>query len=365
MNASVENEGILFISSRSDIGGGPGHLVDLTTNLKALGFKKSIYIASPLAPPHGQKLKSIAEKHFEIPERKFSLPVFFRLFKFCINNHIKTIHSHGRGAGIYSRLLKLFKNFTIIHTFHGIHLEKSFTGLIKWNVDKALKPLTDYFVCVSKDEQIEAISYNQCTEAKSICIVNGVDSEAIAQNYSAHKLADTIQMGTLARLTYQKGIDIALKYIKEFKAQYPEIKFKYLIAGDGEDKVNLEKQCQELGLSGEVDFVGNTAGPGELLSKVDVYLSFSRWEGLPLSLLEAMSVGMPCLVSNVVGHTTLIDHGENGLKFELESSTDFKEKCLMLCQDNKLREKIRGEAKALIEKKYTAKSMAKKYIELY
>jgi hypothetical protein len=122
---------ILEISCRSDYGGGPEQLFEITTNLKKV-FK--LYCACPVQQPYFNKITNENVPTFKLPYRKFKIRVFFKLLKWTRTNNITIVHSHGRGAGIYSRLLRLFnRKLKVIHNFHGIHIKKfSLSLIIEW-----------------------------------------------------------------------------------------------------------------------------------------------------------------------------------------------------------------------------------------
>lgn len=118
----MQNKNILMITLRSDIGGGSKHLNSVFDNLKN---DFSFYIASPIDEPFGIRwLGQLNDKFFRLPHRKFSLSYFIRLIRFVKKNKIRIIHAHGKGAGIYARLIKLFiPSVKIIFTWHGFHIE--------------------------------------------------------------------------------------------------------------------------------------------------------------------------------------------------------------------------------------------------
>jgi len=112
---------ILHISSRADFGGGPEHLFQL---LKSAKNKMDVFAACPNDFPYYEKYRELLgkDKIIIIPHRKFSPSVFVKLISFITGNGINIVHSHGKGAGIYSRLLYLFTNIKVVHTFHGLHI---------------------------------------------------------------------------------------------------------------------------------------------------------------------------------------------------------------------------------------------------
>ncbi|OIQ18356.1 MAG: hypothetical protein BM556_08840 [Bacteriovorax sp. MedPE-SWde] len=285
---------VLFITLRSDTGGGPKHLLDLCTGIKDI----EIHIASPTTLPFGEKFQSIATGFIELKHREFSFIKLFKILHYCKENGIDLIHSHGRGAGLYSRILYLF-GVRVIHTFHGAHYDNNFIGRVKVLIDKFLKNNCDNYICVSEDEFNKAKEMNFVGNTKVSVINNGVSILNIRDSLSIGFPKEGVEFGTLARLSYQKGIDILIDELSKNKTPNH---WKFIIAGEGEEERFLKEKVNNLGLQDKIIFLGNVSKPLEFLNRIDVYFSTSRWEGLPIGVLEAMSLGKPCILSNVEGH---------------------------------------------------------------
>ena len=81
---------------------------------------------------------------------------------------------------------------------------------------------------------------------------------------------------------------------------------RLLIAGEGEERDALMSLAAELGLESRVQFLGALDHPREFLHLIDIYVSASQYEGLPIAVIEAMAVGKPCVLSDVPGHAALV-----------------------------------------------------------
>ena len=112
---------ILMISVRADYGGGPEHVFQLVRNIST---QFDVYVALPCDKPYWGKFSRLlgSDKLIKIPHRRFSITELFKMLLFIKDNDIKVIHSHGKGAGLYSRLLKLIapSSTKVIHSFHGV-----------------------------------------------------------------------------------------------------------------------------------------------------------------------------------------------------------------------------------------------------
>jgi glycosyltransferase involved in cell wall biosynthesis len=112
---------------------------------------------------------------------------------------------------------------------------------------------------------------------------------------------------TLARLDPQKG----LPYLLEAAKSLPKATFA--IAGDGRDRQALEEQARALGLEGRVHFLGYRDDIPDLLAACDLFVLPSLFEGLPISVLEAMAAGKPVVATRIGGTDEAVEHGVTGL----------------------------------------------------
>ncbi|WP_342088415.1 glycosyltransferase family 4 protein [Dyadobacter sp. OTU695] len=146
---------------------------------------------------------------------------------------------------------------------------------------------------------------------------------------------------SVGRLTFQKGFDLLVDAWEGVPAELRK-EWKLLIIGDGEDKPLLEKKIAELGLQDSVEFVGATKAVFTYFEKASVYCLSSRFEGLPMVLLEALAFHLPIVAFDCdTGPEELIEHGENGILVEACNVNKLSESLTTLMQDDGLRERMR------------------------
>ncbi len=314
-NTDIKSAKVLLFTVRSDLSGGPKHVSDLVAYLK--GHKEiKLYIACPADEPFGEPMRRACVAWQDIPARKFSILKLLSLVVWAKKNNIQVVHSHGRGAGIYSRLMKLF-GFKIVHTFHGIHTGDKIFDKIKLGVDKLLVKLTDYFIFTSDDECSKAKSLGQISELERFSIVeNGV--QVIEPREAPRNLR---KIAVVARNDYVKGIDILSQYSEEFCKSHSNLNIIFEVAGVREDEIKSPHE--------NLKFVGKKFPITPFLKTCDLFLSCSRSEGLPLTVLEAIAAGIPCLLSKVPGHNYFINK-DLAEGFVLNSYQDFSEKLLSI-----------------------------------
>ena len=121
-------------------------------------------------------------------------------------------------------------------------------------------------------------------------------------------------IGVVARLSHEKGVDVAIRILAQVRAQLSDVKL--MIIGDGAEKAALQELAAQLGLQRHVEFVGFTDQASRYLSQCAILLMPSRWEGFSNVLLEAMLLRMPCLAFGGQDAHESILHGATGYLVE-------------------------------------------------
>jgi glycosyltransferase involved in cell wall biosynthesis len=117
--------------------------------------------------------------------------------------------------------------------------------------------------------------------------------------------AEALVFGSVGRVSDEKGFDIALKAISLLQPKLPHSFF--LILGDGESRVPLESEVKRLGLQDRFFVLGFDNHPLQFLQELDVFVLPSRLEAFGLALVEAMSIGLPCIAADVGGTKEILD----------------------------------------------------------
>lgn len=338
---------VLMMTSRADIGGGPKYVYDLIQSIKD---EVEVYTATPDDEPFFNKYKELSKDIYLLPHRKFSFLIFIKLIVFLWRNEIKIIHSHGRGAGVYSRLLGLF-GFKVVHTFHGVHFNHSLKGKIVLFIEKILLPLGNIYIFCSGDEKEEAFKWGLVPKNFQV-ILNSINLD----HFTKISIKDEINtIGTIARFDPVKGFDYFFKNINFLNSK--GFKGKFLIAG-----ASLN-DFEGLAIPYNVEILGEISAPNSFYQKIDLLVSHSLKEGMPLTVLEAMASGVPCLLSNVPGHKYFINN-DMALGFELTNDTDFYEKFFAL-QSRDDRFKLADFAYSKVSKNHSINNLMKKNLVIY
>ena len=193
------------------------------------------------------------------------------------------------------------------------------------------------------------------------CIYNGVDTSAFMpkEKYCEDDVCRFISVGSLIEIKNHKMIIDAFNMVRK---KYDNVKLT--IVGDGVLFDSLKQQVVDLGLENDVELTGNRSDVGALLAESDVYCSASTIEGLPISILEAMSTGLPIIATPAGGVVDIVRDDVNGYIVphgDLEAMAD---RMMLFARDKTAVETI-GRASRTEALKYDEKLCAKGYEELY
>ena len=180
-------------------------------------------------------------------------------------------------------------------------------------------------ICVSEAVRDRLVTQYAYPSARTVTVVNGIDVDYYYPDDGSARTVRTAQdiaagaqvILCVASLVRQKRVDLLLDAVALLAAD--GITCVCLIAGDGPLRPALTEQASRRGVAAAVRFVGFVKDIRPYLQASDLFVLSSDKEGLPLSMLEAMASGVPCIVTNVGGNREVISHGESGLLVEAGS----------------------------------------------
>ena len=359
---------LLAISVRSDFGGGPEHLYRL---MEAVGAQVDVCAALPNDIPYWQRIGNLSNVSslVEIPHRSIGISHLRSLSKIIVERDIQLLHSHGKGAGIYARALSLLTGRPCVHTFHGLHVGE-YGALQKQAylcLERLMGVVTNSAISVSEGEAQKILASGIISRRKLHVIENGVIVPDLAPlRLPAGTHFDPLRVVAVSRSDVQKNAELLLPIAhileKASKSGGPEVRITVLGTGDGLEDLRAKVAAE--GLSWRLELIGPHSAPREVFRTSDVFLSTSRWEGMPLAVLEAMSEGLPVVATNVVGNRDVLRDGVGGLLYPSEDSAAGA-KALLQLANPEVRNRLGAEARARVETRYSVTRMAKRTLEVY
>jgi len=183
---------------------------------------------------------------------------------------------------------------------------------------------------------------------------------------TATVLGERLRILCVARLARHKGVDVVLEALAQLRREGIEAELR--IAGDGEERANLQRLATELGVAGCVTFLGEVHHDrvSELWDDAEVGVLASRTEGLPLSLVEAMAHGRAIVATRAGGIPELIRHEENGLLVDPDDASALANALRSLAEDAILRERFGTAARRSFERgEWSEESVVRHTLSLY
>ncbi len=274
------------------------------------------------------------------------------------------IHFHAEGPSAMVPLAKFFKKRCIV-TIHGLDWQRSKWGgfatkFLKYG-EKCAAKYADEIIVLSKNvQEYFKNTYNRDT----VYIPNGIEepqiknAEIIKEKYALEKDGYILYLG---RLVPEKGIHFLINAYKNTDTALPLV-----IAGGASHTVEYENELRELAKDDKrIVFTGFVEGYelGELYSNALLYVLPSELEGMPISLLEAMSYGNACLTSDISECTEVCE--DTAVYFKSGDENDLKEKLEGLISSPEKIKELKSKSKDFILNKYNWDEVCEKTLRLY
>jgi len=292
---------------------------------------------------------------------KYDLRGVIKLISLIKRGKYNIVHVHLFPANLFGSLASLFlsKNIKFIFSEHNVYNRRRSFKLFKI-IDRFIYSGYYRIICVSKQVRIALIEWLPNLKKKSMVIPNAVPIPDLS-NWPSIKKYDILFVG---RLTKAKGVDILFRAIKILKEKY-QMGIKAAIAGEGYLQEELKGLVKELGISNEVEFLGVRRDIEKILSSTQVFVLPSRWEGLPLTVLEAMGSGVSIIATKVGGITEVIENGQEGLLVPPDDPGALAEAIINLLKNRELRIKLSFNAYRKVKGKYSIEVHTKNMLEFY
>ncbi|MFA5127523.1 MAG: glycosyltransferase family 4 protein [Patescibacteria group bacterium] len=355
---------ILYLITKSEAGGAQTHVADLCRYFKNCGNEVTVMSAGDgWLKNECDKLGVvfIANKYFSNSPNPFRIFYAIREIKRCVKNFQPDIvHCHSSAAAFLGRLAVRGKVRTI-YTAHGWGFNIGMNPFVRVGVliaEKLAAKYTDTYICVAEFVKKLGLKYNLAPAKKFKVIYNGVSVRQTASNISSVEL----KLIFVGRLAEPKRPELIIEAISRLPSEI-KCRIIFTIVGDGPKRKSLEDLSKEKKVT--VHFTGALPKESALgeLSRGDIFVFISAWEGFPYTILEAMSYGLPVIASNVGGVSEAID-STCGILVNNDVG-QIREAILKLCHDKGRRLRMGDNARKIVEQKFSLEKMLKEIEHIY
>ncbi len=369
---------ILLVITKSEIGGAQVFVLNLARSLKRMGYDVEVAAGDGNYLSGELEKENITFHYLNSLKRNFSvlnsLYFIYDLYQLLKENNYDILHLNSSNTlvGVLSSFFLKKRPRTIL-TFHGLSfIDQNFKARI------FIKTLAKFYFkillkTVDRTVFVSKINYEVVKKAKIIksadVIYNGLDenelhylAEEKARNYFSKKcglnLSKDFLIGSTGRLSYPKNYEFLIENFCSIKKEIPNA--KVIIIGDGTDYEKYKTRINQLGIQNEFFLVGAIKDSYKYIKAFNVFTLTSRFEGLSISLIEAIFAEIPILASDVGGNKESVG-GSSKQVFILNDIEDYIKKLLEI-------KKNRShfiEYNTSLKKNFTLEKMVSKYKALY
>lgn len=295
----------------------------------------------------------------------YGIVAYIRILLILLFFRIDIVHIHmSSRASFYRKSVivkmgKIFKKKIIIH-MHGSDFDVFYHKESNEKQKKIIRQTlscSDIILALSEEWKEKIKKY--CGNTEILVLYNAaiIPESNLYSNNSCY-------ISLMGRLDERKGVYDLIHVIGEICSKYPYLKFK--LAGDG-DLERLKKNIKSLGIEKNVEVLGwiNNEKKFEILKKTLIYLLPSYNEGMPMSIIEAMSYGIPAVTSDVGGIPRLIKHGENGYLIKPGDIEALKKYLFKLISNEALRQKFSEQTYLRAKSLFDINENAKQLVNIY
>ena len=359
---------ILLIAKHLNIGGIGWYTVNLARYLKKLNV--NVFVAS-CGGELVRELDKDSIVHLALDlntKSEISPKVFFavnKLSQFVRENKIELVHAQTRVTQVLSYFVAKQTGIAYVSTCHGFYKIRFWRKLFPF-LGRRVIFVSEY--CKNSFSQALSIP-----PEKIKVIHNGIDLAKfhdLPDDKSKEEVKDMLGLdlnnpviGTIARLSPAKRIDILLEVFKKVKSTIPQAQL--LIIGGGPEEENLKQKARMLSILENVKFVDSVSSTVNALSAIDVFVTCTEVKSFGLGIVEAMAGALAVVASRVGGIPEVLKDKKNGFLVNFNDQDGFKELIIMLLKDKQLRLSIGQEARKSALSYFSLERMAKQTLEVY
>ncbi|MFC1898214.1 glycosyltransferase family 4 protein [Candidatus Cloacimonadota bacterium] len=333
--------------------------------------KYEFYVISKPGGPLVDKVLELGYHHIPIPSLRRDLSLldgiaFLHLFWVFRKYKFDIVHTHSSKTGFLGRIAARFAGIKkIVHTVHGFpfHAAQQIPIRISYQIlEKFAASFCSKLIFVNDFEREFAIKYKIVKEDKAVTIYNGIEfnSKKIKSDQLIKK--DQFTIGSVLRFEKIKNIEITIQTAIQVCRQNEKIKFYFI--GDGSLLTACRTLVSDAGLEDKIILPGWQNNTSDWLKTFDAFLLFSISEGLSISILEAMSIGLPIIASDVKGNNELVSF-RNGITVPINGIDRLAEVLLSLPTREEEMKNWGDESIAIVKEKFNMKTFISKYESIY
>lgn len=359
---------VLQIVADGAPGGGTTMVLGLCQDLLAQGLRVSLITAPGSAAAQRGRALGAEVHELDFFTSRFDLRLAKRLTRLVQKLEPALIHLHGARAANPFWQGQLGKLRTpLVYTVHGYHFLRKPWPLrllgcyAEWRIARRV----DALVFVSEADRAIAHRYGILKRSEAARIVyNGIDAAELASAIGAPTSAGpTHDLVYVSRMVEQKNPLFMLEIMRCLAPRGVTL----LMAGGGELEPEVRSRAHAYGLDALITFTGGVDRPAALRAQASAKLLVfpSLWEGLPITPMEAMFLGVPVVASHIGGTDEVVRDGDTGALVRGFRADDFAARIAALLADEPGRQRLRERGKQVVAERFMREACTRGYVDTY
>lgn len=382
--SKVKNIHILQLVNTLDVGGATGNALDIAQKLSE-NDDFSIFFAAGAGYEWLERAENISRKVFLLDDMKPThrndisrsffgdFKTIYQIARILRDNEIDIIHCHGSKTRLLGGLAAVLVRKPIrIQTAHGFSFS-SYTPLIKkyilWLVEVLMgRILFQKTIVVSDFDLKKAVSLKIGTYSSTQRIYYGIDTNLYSPIGNKKNIRQKLNLpidipivSMVGRLSEQKDPITFVKVAKYILDMGYEVQF--LLVGDGPLYHLVQEEIGDF--SSQIRLLGNRSDVKNILRASDIFVLTSKWEGLPISILEAQSTGLPILATKIDGTPEAVIDEKTGYCVDVGDIEGFVKHIKQLLENPMMATQIGNQGRQQILNRHTTEVMTSQVVDLY
>lgn len=370
MERSMEPKKILHVIDSFDLGGAQEALVNLVANSDLAQF------APEVATMHGHGVYWNRFEKLGVPVHSLSPHKFFPLYiwnlaRLILTRRYDIVHCHLIASNLVVKPLAALLGVRVRFNHDQTNDEYRYKNKTRLWLDTTSNRFATHICAVSKSIEEFLLEYEHQPRERVSLVYNAIDlnrftpaPERRAALREEWKIPLTAKVITgVGRLNYQKNFELFLDVAAEILQTHPAVFF--VIAGSGPEEARLKAKANALAISERVRFLGLVKDTAPLYDAADILFMPSRFEGLPMTLLEAMAMRVPAVASRLDGIAEIIVDGADGLLVKPDDQSGFVTKLCTLLDEPEHAAQIAEAAQKKVRAQFSAEQMTRAVETLY
>ncbi|MBN2302038.1 MAG: glycosyltransferase family 4 protein [Lentisphaerae bacterium] len=361
-------------------GGAKRHVVDLATHLNADRFDTTVICSTLRDKSFQNDIAVMRNTGIEVAVIQMTRHIsplrdiasLIKILRFLKRGKFDVVHTHSSKAGFLGRLAATLAGVPrVVHTPHVFAFQMNVPRTFRYFYlvcERIAARFCHIIICVCENERQTAIADGLCNASKLVVVANGIEPLSPKQNELLEEQKtfsiepNELVVSAVGRLAVQKGHHYLLLAAAHIVKNEKNVKF--LIAGEGNQRKQLEETAKNLGIESHCLFPGGNTDTASLFHVSDLIVFPSLWEAVPYALLEAMSAGKAVIAFNVGGLSEVITP-DSGVLVPPKDDRALALAISNLLADKPRRDRMGKAARDIVAQQYNLQNMINRTAAIY